>query len=103
MVRIQFAIDLHYELLCPGADFVFNIHAAQTASQLVVSEQLQISQPVLSTIQTSPVTYARYLRLSVDQGPLHVTYAATLDIDHYVADPDSIGAIASQTVSACSP
>ena len=91
MVRIQFAIDLHYELLCPGADFVFNIHAAQTASQLVVSEQLQISQPVLSTIQTSPVTYARYLRLSVDQGPLHVTYAATLDIDHYVADPDSIG------------
>jgi len=91
MVRIQFAIDLHYELLCPGADFVFNIHAAQTASQLVVSEQLQISHPVLSTIQTSPVTYARYLRLSVDQGPLHVTYAATLDIDHYVADPDSIG------------
>ena len=97
MVRIQFAIDLHYELLCPGADFVFNIHAAQTASQLVVSEQLQISQPALSTIQTSPVTYARYLRLSVDQGPLHVTYAATLDIDHYVADPDSIGDASSST------
>lgn len=91
MVRIQFAIDLHYELLYPGTDFVFNIHAAQTASQLVISEQLQISQPVLTTIQTNPLTLARYLRLTAGPGPLHVNYQATVDIDHHVDAPDSIG------------
>jgi hypothetical protein len=36
MVRIQFAIDLQYELTFSGADFVFNIHAAKTAAQTVV-------------------------------------------------------------------
>ena len=91
MVRIQFAIDLHYELLYPGTDFVFNIHAAQTANQLVISEQLQISQPVLTTIQTNPTTYARYLRLTAGPGPLHVNYQSTVDIDHHVGQPDSIG------------
>jgi transglutaminase-like putative cysteine protease len=91
MVRIQFAIDLHYELLYPGTDFVFNIHAAQTANQLVISEQLQISQPVLTTIQTNPATYARYLRLTAGPGPLHVNYQSTVDIDHHVDQPDSIG------------
>ena len=62
MVRIQFAIDLQYELSYPGADFVFNIHAAQTKSQSILSEQLHISQPVLSDIQTDPATLARDLK-----------------------------------------
>jgi transglutaminase-like putative cysteine protease len=91
MVRIQFAIDLQYELLYPGTDFVFNIHAAQTASQLVISEQLQISQPVLTTIQTNPLTLARYLRLTAGPGPLRVNYQATVDIDHHVGTPQHIG------------
>ena len=90
MVRIQFAIDLHYELSFPGADFVFNIHAAKTARQTVVHEQLAISQPVPSTIETDPDTCARYLRLSALPGPLKVSYQATLEIDHYVGNPDGI-------------
>ena len=49
MVRIQFAIDLHYELTYPGTDFVFNIHAATTHAQTIVSEQLHVSQQVLTT------------------------------------------------------
>jgi len=91
MVRIQFAIDLQYDILYPGTDFVFNIHAAQTASQLVISEQLTISQPVVSTVQTNPSTYARYLRLTGGAGPLNINYQATLDIKHHVAEPESIG------------
>ena len=90
MVRIQFAIDLHYELNFPGADFVFNIHAAQTASQSIVSESLQISQPLLTTIQTDPLTHARYLRLTAAPGPLQVSYQATVDIDHHIGNPDLI-------------
>jgi hypothetical protein len=90
MVRIQFAIDLQYELTFSGADFVFNIHAAKTAAQTVLSEQLQISQTVLTTIQTDPSTYASYLRLTANAGPLHVGYKATVDIKHHIGNPDEI-------------
>ena len=87
MVRIQFAIDLHYDLTFSGADFVFNIHAAKTAAQTVLSEQLQISQTVLTTIQTDPSTYASYLRLTANAGPLHIGYKATVDIKHHYTTP----------------
>jgi transglutaminase-like putative cysteine protease len=90
MVRIQFAIDLHYELNFPGADFVFNIHAAPTASQRIVSESLFVSQAVPTTIQADPLTHARYLRLTAPAGPLHVSYQALVDIDHHIGNPDLI-------------
>ncbi len=90
MVRIQFAIDLNYVLNFPGADFVFNIHAAQTASQRIVSEDLQINQQILPTIQTEPQTCARFMRLKAQPGPLHIAYRATLDIDQHIGDPDRI-------------
>lgn len=90
MVRIQFAIDLHYELISPGADFVFNIHAAPTASQFIVSESLRVSQPALTTIQADPATHARFLRLTAAPGTLQVTYQAQVDIDHHIGDPDQI-------------
>lgn len=90
MVRIQFSIDLHYELSFPGADFVFNIHAAKTASQSIVGEQLLVSQQVPHSIQTDPVTGTRALRLSGAPGPLHVGYQATLDIRHQIDQPDLI-------------
>lgn len=91
MVRMQFAIDLNYELDFPGADFVFNIHAANTASQSVVSEQLQVSPPVLTTIETAAETGVRYLRLTAAPGTLCINYLATVDIDHHIGDPDIIG------------
>ncbi len=90
MVRIQFAIDLNYALNSPGADFVFNIHAAQTASQHIVSESLQINPQLIPTIQTEPQTGARFLRLSVATGTLHMAYRATLDIDQHIGNPDRI-------------
>jgi transglutaminase-like putative cysteine protease len=90
MVRIQFAIDLHYELNYPGADFVFNIHAAQTSSQAIISENLVVSQQVPTVIQTAPATHARFLRLTAAPGPLHVSYQALVDIDHHIGNPDLI-------------
>ena len=90
MVRIQFAIDLNYALNSPGADFVFNIHAAQTASQHIVSENLQINPQIIPAIQTEPQTCARFLRVNVTNGPLHVAYRATLDIDQHIGNPDEI-------------
>jgi transglutaminase-like putative cysteine protease len=90
MVRIQFSIDLQYEVVAPGADFVFNIHAAHTACQTVVHEQLQLSPTLLTLVYTDPLTASRYLRLSAAAGPLQVRYQATLDIRQHLAVPEQV-------------
>ncbi len=61
MVRLQFSIELSYDIDAPGCDFIFSIHAAQTAHQRVVAESLQLSQQLLQTLYTDPVSHTRYL------------------------------------------
>ena len=46
MIRLRFSIQLHYGILDQSADFIFNIHAAETAHQTVLSESLTISQAI---------------------------------------------------------
>jgi transglutaminase-like putative cysteine protease len=94
MVRLKFSIELNYEITEPGCDFIFSIHAAQTAHQTVVSESLDISQPLPSNLYTDPVTHTRFLRLKALAGPLAVRYAATVDLDHYTAAVDQLGEVA---------
>ncbi len=93
MVRIELSIDLQYEVAPPGADFVFNIHCAHTRCQILLREQLQISQPVRPQIFTDPATLNRYLRLSALPGPLAVSYNAVVDLHHHLAAPDQIGEV----------
>jgi transglutaminase-like putative cysteine protease len=90
MVRIQLAIDLHYTIAAPGADFVFNLHCAHTRNQTVVSEQLLLSQPVPNTLYVDPATANRYLRLSATPGPLQLSYTACVDLQHHSAVPDQV-------------
>jgi transglutaminase-like putative cysteine protease len=90
MTRLQISIDLDYEVLQPGCDFIFNIHAALTERPQVLGEQLQVSQNVPWRVETDPVTRNRYLRLSAMQGPLHVAYSATVDLAHHRAHADAI-------------
>jgi len=93
MIRIELQLALNYQIDAQGADFVFNIHAAQTACQRVVFENLWVSQPVESQIYTDPVNGNRYLRLHAQPGELNVTYAATVDLTHYFADPSQIAEV----------
>ncbi|QHE88840.1 transglutaminase-like domain-containing protein [Hydrogenophaga sp. BPS33] len=90
MVHIHLAIDLQYEVLPPGADFIFNVQAAHTPQQTVTWEQLQVSQPVPLLMHTDAATRTRTLRLSATPGALSVRYRATLGIEHHVADPDQL-------------
>ncbi len=94
MVRLKFSIVLQYDIDAPGSDFIFNIHAAQTSHQIVVSETLDISQALVPNLYTDPVTHTRYLRLKAFGGPLTVRYDATVDLDHYVAQPEQIAEVA---------
>lgn len=90
LVRIELSIDLQYEVAPPGADFVFNIHGAHTRCQVIRSEQLDISQPLLPQIFTDPVSHNRYLRLSAAAGPLKVSYRAVVDLHHHLCAPELI-------------
>jgi transglutaminase-like putative cysteine protease len=93
VLRLQFSIELNYEITQPGCDFVFSIHAAQTAAQSVVNESLRISQDLTQSLYTDPVTHTRYLRLHAMAGSLNLRYEATVDLDHFTALPEDIGEV----------
>lgn len=91
MIRLKFSIELNYSVSQPDADFIFSIHAAQTAHQSVVSETLVINQPLLQSLYTDPTTHTRFLRIKANTGPLRVHYAATVDLHHYSEQPEKLG------------
>jgi len=90
MIRMQLQIELTYLVDAFGADFVFNIHAARTPSQVVSAESLVLSQAVTPKIATDPSTRNRYMRLHALPGPLRLKYAATIDLSHHFAEPSQV-------------
>jgi transglutaminase-like putative cysteine protease len=93
MIRLKFSIDLKYEIADYASDFIFNIHAAQTRCQSVVSEALHLSQPVEPVIYTDPTYGSRYMRLKAEPGEFAVRYDATVDIAHYIESPARIAEV----------
>lgn len=86
MVRLKFSIELNYDVGPQGCDFIFNMQAAHTRHQTVVTEKLDISQALSPDMYTDPVSRNRYLRLKAFTGALKVSYGATVDIDHHIMD-----------------
>jgi hypothetical protein len=86
MIRLELQVELNYQVDQYGADFVFNIHAARTRSQVIESENLQLSQPISPEMYTDPLTSNRYMRVRALPGPLKLTYAATVDLTQHCAD-----------------
>ncbi|MFI5444201.1 transglutaminase family protein [Polaromonas sp. UC242_47] len=90
MVRLKFLIELSYQVADAGCDFIFNIHAAHTPEQTVLSETLGISQIVQPEMYTDAVSRNRYLKLRAEAGALTVSYGATVDIRHHVAQAEQL-------------
>ncbi len=90
MIRLRLLLELDYEVAQPGCDFIFNIHAAHTARQVVLQELLTLNQDVPHRVDTDPATGNRYLRLSARPGPLHLAYSTTVDLLHHKAWPNTI-------------
>jgi transglutaminase-like putative cysteine protease len=86
-VRIELQVELNYDVGAQGADFIFNIHAARTPCQTVLEEKLWLSQPVPAPVHTDAATGNRYLRLHALPGPLKLSYAASIGLEHHHADP----------------
>jgi hypothetical protein len=94
MVRLELQLELAYDIEDPeGADFVFNIHAAQTAHQTVEGERLVLNQDITPEVATDPATASRFMRLHAGPGPLHLSYSATINILHHRAEPDALAEV----------
>lgn len=91
MIRLQYQVELAYDIRSPaGADFIFNVHAAQTPQQTVAEEELVLSQSVVPDVATDPATATRFTRLHAHQGQLNLSYRATVSIAHHRADPATL-------------
>ncbi|MDP9109901.1 MAG: transglutaminase family protein [Pseudomonadota bacterium] len=90
MIRLDFSIELNYEIFDHASDFIFNFHAAPTAHQRVVSESLTINQDIASRLFVAADTGSRFLRLQAQRGALLVRYAAVVEIEHVVSVPEQL-------------
>ncbi len=90
MIQLSFTITLNYTIADYPADFVFNIHAARTPRQKVVSERLTFDPALTHGLQTDAVLGNQYTRVRTGPGPLSVRYEATVDIDHHREAPAGI-------------
>ncbi len=89
-IRLRYHADLQYDVRSPGCDFIFNVQAARTGQQHVVSEKLEISQPVPPQYFVDPATNSRYLRLRADEGPLRVYCETVVDLLLHRAPPATL-------------
>ncbi|HVE53089.1 MAG TPA: transglutaminase family protein [Ramlibacter sp.] len=89
-MRLHYEVELPYQVQVSGADFIFNIQAARTPQQMVVEENLFVSQQVPLQEYTDPASGGRFLRLRAFAGQLTVRYQGTVDVVHRVDDPQMI-------------
>lgn len=94
MIRLSFSIDLRYEIAEQPADFVFNIHAARTLWQTVVTESVRIEPQAEYRLQVDAALGNRYMRVRAGPGPLMVHYEAVVDIDHHRESPGVLEEVA---------
>ncbi len=103
MVNLEIEILLNYVVSDSTADFVFNIHPAQTQFQSVTSDSLhingvhrtdlQMADLQMADLQMESVDTNRLLRLRAGPGPLSLRYLATVTIDHFVATPAQLNQV----------
>ncbi|HUH38340.1 MAG TPA: transglutaminase family protein [Spongiibacteraceae bacterium] len=90
MIRLNVSIKLAYDVVGGPGDCIFNIHAAQTARQRVVTESLHVTGCEQPGVDLDATSGCRFVRLRVPRGPLTVNYTATVDIDHFVEQPENL-------------
>lgn len=87
MVRLEYSIELGYQVADLRCDFIFMVHAAQTQQQTIVRESLQLNPSMPFDLHVDAHSRNRILRLSAAAGPLTVRYSATVDVHHHCDDP----------------
>ena len=87
--RLAYSIELHYEVAGP-AEFLLNIHAAQTRRQTVVEESFSLSPECQLTLDADPATGNRIVSFNAMPGEVVARYTAAVDILHYMVEPEKV-------------
>ena len=90
VIRLEFSIQLNYEIDQPSSDFIFSIHTAKTNYQYLISEYLNISQDIALTMYENLATHTRLLRLKAMPGVLSLQYGGVVDLRHFLAPPSQV-------------
>lgn len=98
-VRIGYTVELAYQVDSP-AEFIFNLHAARTPQQRVISESFAVTPQSPVTFEEEPANGNRLARLSVQPGALGVRYHGTVEISQYLLERERVFATALADVPA---
>jgi transglutaminase-like putative cysteine protease len=90
-VRLRYSVDLHYEL-DGAAEFLINVHAAQTPRQSVIEETFTVTPHRDALIETDPTTWNRIAAFSADASVVDVHYQGLVDVAHRIVDPAGVAA-----------
>jgi transglutaminase-like putative cysteine protease len=85
-VRIGYVVELAYDVVTPS-EFIFNVHAARTPHQRVVSETFAATPQAEMAIDEDPAFGNRLARMHAEPGALSIRYAGTVEVSHYMAEP----------------
>lgn len=88
-MKFHAGCQLNYSIAQPST-FVFNIQALNSACQKICQENLLIDPQLDIDECDCPSGERRYFRVNAPAGKLQVSYEATVDIDHFYANPDEI-------------
>jgi len=90
MFCLHLSINLQYEVLNHPADFIFNLQAARTAHQDVLSEALILNQAVAIAFHEDLRLHHRTARLRASPGMLTVHYRAEVMLRHHRARAEDL-------------
>ncbi|CAN5294656.1 transglutaminase family protein [soil metagenome] len=85
MNRFEIDCELTYQVAAP-THFIFQIEAARTDRQHVVSETLDVSPDIERRHYDDPQSCNRFFRFDAPTGPLRVHYRATVDSQPPIPD-----------------
>jgi transglutaminase-like putative cysteine protease len=88
-LRLEYAIGLRYDVYVPTA-FVLNVHAAETAQQRVLEEDVEVDPSRTWRVDTEPASGNRLLRLTSEPGKLDVRYRAVVEVTQHLALPENV-------------
>lgn len=88
-VRLRYSVALFYEVNGP-AEFLLNVHAANTQRQTVVEESFSTTPERETTIDVDPAAGNRIASFNANAGSLSVSYTALVEIAHQVMDPADV-------------
>ena len=89
-VRLAWSVELQYQIGAGGGTFICNLHAAATAQQAILVEQLDLSQAIPVEVFSAPGDSTRFMRLCAAPGQLRIAYAATVEVSQHVVEPGQI-------------